>query len=159
VRRVPLHRLRPTGTPFAIAAAVVVADVATKTWARRALAHGERHLGGPLWLRLSENRGFSFSLGSHWPAVAGVLVLVALAAVTVAAAFARPGFPALGFGLLVGGGFGNLVDRLASSAHVVTDFVAVGSFPVFNLADASITVGLVTLFAVVLRAKTLLVLR
>ena len=53
----------------------------------------------------------------------------------------------LSLGLQLGGAIGNLVDRLRLG-HVV-DFIDVGSWPVFNLADSSIVVGitlLVTLF-------------
>jgi signal peptidase II len=39
----------------------------------------------------------------------------------------------------MGGALGNLIDRLRFGP--VTDFIAVGAFPVFNIADASITVG------------------
>jgi lipoprotein signal peptidase len=38
----------------------------------------------------------------------------------------------------------------------VTDFVALGSFPVFNLADASITIGFVLLLVAALRGERLL---
>ena len=84
------------------------------------------------------------------PAVATALAVVVLVVVVVAAYFAHAGTPVLGFGLLVGGGSANLVDRLTASSHSVTDFVAVGSFPVFNLADAAVTVGLVCLIATAL---------
>ena len=43
----------------------------------------------------------------------------------------------------MGGAIGNLVDRL-TIGHV-TDFISVGKFPVFNIADASISVGCVVL--------------
>ena len=42
-------------------------------------------------------------------------------------------------GLELGGAIGNLIDRIRIG-HV-TDFISVGNFPVFNVADASITVG------------------
>lgn len=45
--------------------------------------------------------------------------------------------------LQMGGAAGNLVDRLL--AGKVTDFISVGTFPVFNVADSSITVGVVVL--------------
>lgn len=44
----------------------------------------------------------------------------------------------------LGGAAGNLIDRLAIG-HV-TDFISVGNFPVFNVADASITLGAAVLF-------------
>ncbi|MEW5867785.1 MAG: signal peptidase II [Chloroflexota bacterium] len=49
--------------------------------------------------------------------------------------------------LVLGGGVGNLIDRL--SRGYVTDFVSVGNFLVFNVADASLSVGIaLCLFAV-----------
>jgi signal peptidase II len=49
----------------------------------------------------------------------------------------------LAMGLQLGGAAGNLIDRLI--LHRVTDFIAVGSFPVFNIADASISIGVAVL--------------
>jgi signal peptidase II len=49
----------------------------------------------------------------------------------------------LAMGLQLGGAAGNLVDRLTMGR--VTDFISVGAFPVFNVADASITVGVMVL--------------
>jgi len=49
----------------------------------------------------------------------------------------------LALSMQLGGAIGNLIDRI-SLGHV-TDFISVGSFPVFNLADSSITVGVVIL--------------
>lgn len=159
MRRVPIDRLKPTGAPFVVAAAVVAVDGATKIWARHTLADAPRHVVGPVWLRVSTNRGFSFSLGSNWPAVAGTLTLVALGVVTVLALFAQRGAPSIGFGLLIGGGIGNVVDRFSSTPHAVTDFIAVGSFPDFNVADAAITCGLAILFVLALRQRPLVRLR
>lgn len=58
--------------------------------------------------------------------------------------------------MIAGGALGNLIDRLARDpgfwfGHVV-DYISVGSFAVFNLADASITVG-VAIFALALFLK------
>ncbi len=49
----------------------------------------------------------------------------------------------LAMGLQLGGAAGNLIDRLLMQR--VTDFIAVGTFPVFNMADASISIGVVVL--------------
>ena len=49
----------------------------------------------------------------------------------------------LAMGLQLGGAVGNLIDRL-TIGHV-TDFISVGNFAVFNIADASITVGVAVL--------------
>ncbi len=50
----------------------------------------------------------------------------------------------LAMSMQLGGAAGNLIDRL-TIGHV-TDFISVGTFPVFNVADASITIGAAVLF-------------
>ena len=103
---------------------------------------------GPLGLTLSHNRGIAFGLAGGTGAP---LILVALAALAVVGyLFARePTRPGMwvAAGLLAGGAIGNLLDRIASDA--VTDYVDVGSWPAFNLADVAITcgVGLLVVFS------------
>ena len=57
----------------------------------------------------------------------------------------------LAIGLQLGGAFGNLVDRLRGGA--VTDFIDVGWWPIFNLADSSIVIGIGLLLATVMVSK------
>jgi len=52
--------------------------------------------------------------------------------------------------LLLGGDLGNLIDRLRFSGHV-TDFINLGFFYVFNVADAAITIGVILIIFSVLR--------
>ncbi len=52
--------------------------------------------------------------------------------------------PWIGIGNAIGGAVGNLVDRILHDGFV-TDFISVGNFPVFNIADASISVGVAIL--------------
>lgn len=47
----------------------------------------------------------------------------------------------IGVGLIIGGAFGNLVDRLRLG--YVVDFVSVGNFPIFNVADAAVSTAVV----------------
>jgi signal peptidase II len=49
----------------------------------------------------------------------------------------------LAMGLQLGGAAGNLFDRLLMQK--VTDFISIGNFPVFNVADSSISIGVVVL--------------
>jgi signal peptidase II len=57
-------------------------------------------------------------------------------------------------GLLLGGAVGNLTDRLVRHHHgAVIDFIDFRWWPVFNLADASITVGALLLALVLFRAR------
>lgn len=50
----------------------------------------------------------------------------------------------IALGLQLGGALGNLIDRLTMN-YVVTDFISIGNFAVFNIADASITIGVILL--------------
>ncbi len=52
-------------------------------------------------------------------------------------------------GLLAGGAFGNLADRVRAGA--VTDFIELPHWPPFNLADMSITAGVILLVLIYLR--------
>jgi signal peptidase II len=57
-----------------------------------------------------------------------------------------------GFGLILGGALANVVDRFPDG--LVTDMIQVGAFPVFNVADSCITVGLgLLLLEIVLKEK------
>lgn len=49
----------------------------------------------------------------------------------------------LAMSLQLGGALGNLIDRVVHG-HV-TDFISIGNFPVFNIADASVTIGVLIL--------------
>lgn len=50
----------------------------------------------------------------------------------------------LSMSMMLGGALGNLIDRIQNNWRV-TDFISVGDFPVWNIADASITVGVAVL--------------
>lgn len=47
----------------------------------------------------------------------------------------------IGVGLIIGGAFGNLVDRLRLG--FVVDFIQVGTFPIFNVADSAVSTAVV----------------
>lgn len=128
---------------------VLVLDLATKWWATTALADGPVDLGW-ITLRLSENPGIAFSLGASAPA--WLITGLTVAATTLIAVMALRGSlrPALAAGLLLGGGLGNLLDRLAGGT--VTDFLDLGWFPSFNVADVALNVGVALLLVAGFRA-------
>lgn len=143
----PGTRPRRTALLAAIAVAVLALDVATKVWVVAEL-EGRRSielLGGELFLRVSRNTGaaFSFAPGATllFTAVA-VVVIVVIA--RISARLRSVGW-ALSLGLLLGGATGNLVDRLfrdpGPGRGAVVDFIALGWFPSFNIADSGIVVG------------------
>ena len=142
---------RPWALAGILCAVVVAADQAVKARVEAGLTLGEEvDVLGPLSLTLTHNKGVAFGLAGG----AGIgLVLVTVAAlVLIAFVFSRdPGKPGLwvAVGLLAGGALGNLVDRLA--AGEVTDYIHIGSWPAFNLADIAITVGVVLIVLIYLR--------
>lgn len=135
----------------ALCGLVFAADQAAKAAIEAHLVPGEEvEVLGPLELTLSHNRGVAFGLAGG--AGTGLVVVTVVALAVIGYLFARnPGRPGMwvAVGLLAGGAIGNLADRVRVDA--VTDFIAVGSWPPFNLADIAITVGVVLLVFLYLR--------
>lgn len=98
-------------------------------------------------LRLSWNRGISFSLFNSGDAVTVAILLAVTVAITAVLAVWMWRTPRrwlqIGLGLIVGGALGNIIDRVSIGA--VADFLHVywqdWHFPTFNIADSCITVG------------------
>jgi signal peptidase II len=129
-----------------LAAVVVAADQATKTWAlHHAPSDKPIHLIGTLQLAVTFNSGAAFGLGQGATPVliGGAIVLVVLLLGLGRTASRTASLPAaVAMGLLLGGACGNLVDRLVRQNHgAVIDFVDLRWWPVFNVADACITIG------------------
>ena len=126
---------------------VVAADQLTKIWIRSNLAVGqlipER---GFFQITHIHNTGAAFGL---FPGQSFLLSIVASAGIVlllVYALFIRRRFPFLdkmpcwiALGLILGGTIGNLIDRLRFG--YVDDFISVGIWPTFNIADSGVTVG------------------
>lgn len=136
---------RDLGIVGLVAGIVVLMDQVTKAWIVSTLVPLEPPridlLGSWLSLEYSENRGVAFGLlGGLGPlvVVAPLLVVVVMAALYLRSA-APPTWQSTGVGLLTGGAIGNLADRLRLG--YVVDFISVGRWPNFNVADSAITVG------------------
>jgi signal peptidase II len=133
---------------FAIAAAIVVAiDQATKHWALQALQDEPIELVGSLRLNLTFNDSAAFSLGGGRTTLVALLALAVSGVVVVMGLRADRRMAAVGLGVILGGALGNLADRAFRAGdgvlggHVV-DFVDLQWWPVFNVADASLWVGI-----------------
>ena len=132
----------------ALCGLVVIADQAAKALVENHLVPGEQvDVLGPVGLTLSHNRGVAFGLasGSDAPLIVFAVAALAFVGVLLARNPDRPGMW-IAVGLVAGGALGNLADRLRTGE--VTDYVEIGSWPPFNLADVAITAGVV-LFAVI----------
>jgi signal peptidase II len=113
------------------------------------------HVVAGLWLRLSYNAGMSFSFGTATPQLVLYVTLAVALVVLVVGSRASAGAPTTGFGLVLGGALGNVIDRLAATPHTVTDFISAWRFPTFNVADAAITIGAIILTYEGIRGKRL----
>ncbi|MCW5876983.1 MAG: signal peptidase II [Anaerolineales bacterium] len=132
-----------------VAGAVIAFDQLTKAWIRDTLGFGESLTPWPElpFLRLLHwrNTGAAFGMFQEGGGVFAVLAILVAAMIL----YYFPRIPReewllrLAMSLQLGGALGNLIDRL--QLGYVTDFVAVGGFPIFNVADASITSGVVLL--------------
>jgi signal peptidase II len=133
-----------------VMAVVAALDQLSKAAVRGSIVPGEARSVLPgLQLVNTHNRGvaFGFLPGRH----VAVSVLVGAALLVLVVYFARNSSKPLIWlptGMLLGGAFGNIVDRLRAGS--VTDFVKLPlGWPPFNLADASITLGVLLLFLLV----------
>jgi signal peptidase II len=137
-----------------VAAAVLALDQLSKAWAVEALGDGHViDLVGSLQLRLTVNHGAAFSLTNGRGPLISLLALVVVAVLLRTGRHATGRAMAVALGLVVGGAFGNLIDRAFREGDGllgggVVDFVDLQWWPVFNVADAAIVVGAILLFVV-----------
>jgi len=134
---------------FTLAAAIVVADRASKWVVLDAFQLGERvEITGFFNLVLVFNRGAAFSFladASGWQTVFFATIAIVAALIVSVLILRSPERRLLctGLALILGGALGNLLDRLLYG-HVV-DFVDLHAFgwhwPAFNVADSGITLG------------------
>jgi signal peptidase II len=133
---------------------VMILDLVTKRWALSALAtqRGEL-LGGLVPLTLAFNKGAAFGIrigeDSRWFFVPVTLIALALLLLLLRQAASRDYLRIVAISLVVSGAVGNLYDRLRWGRGVV-DFIGpidlgFWDFPIFNVADMSITCGAILL--------------
>ena len=122
-----------------IAAVSFVSSVAGKLLADHLLSRPIFLIGSFVSLQYSTNAGVAF--GITFPGwLQALLIAVAVTAVIILAFHtSHSRISSVAFGLIIGGALGNIVDRIGDG--VVTDFMSVGTFPIFNVADSCITVG------------------
>jgi signal peptidase II len=135
-----------------VAAGVVALDQATKVLVRATVDEGERIAVVPgIEIVHTKNTGVAFGALSGGGAVVTLVVALALALLLVyfATHVRRPLFW-LPTGMLLGGAIGNVIDRGRGGG--VTDFIQLPlGFPAFNVADMSITFGVLVLLYVLER--------
>lgn len=145
--------------PLLVSTTVLLLDQASKIWIRATLGPQPLREAIPLigeWSNLiySRNTGVAFGLFQNMSPLFLVLSsLITLGAIYVYIVY-LPNQHAgiqLSMGLIIGGALGNVVDRIRLG--YVVDFIQIGWWPVFNVADSAITVG-ATILAVYLLFTT-----
>ncbi len=139
--------------PLLMSAATIVAlDQLSKYFIRSQLAHGESFsiIDGFLQITHVQNTGAIFGLFADWQllfiiAAIGSIVLVVVYYIKMKETHVVFN---IALGLELGGAIGNLIDRIGQG-HV-TDFIHLSIWPVFNIADSAIVIGVVLLVYVAL---------
>ncbi len=139
-----------------ITAAVIVAvDQITKSIALEALADGPIDIiEGVLTLRLTFNPGGAFGVLQGVPNFFLIATVVIVIFILYWARTVESTTWAFPLGLVLGGGLGNLADRvLRDTDGRVVDFVDLHVWPVFNVADSAITIGVLALVVMSFKAE------
>ena len=124
-------------------------DQVTKARVMSLLGEGEVRRAGPVRLRRLINRRRAGRLDSTAAMVALLAFeIVALSLMVTVAPLAEPTFAAVALGAALGGAIGNTLDRLRRDG--VVDFIDVGFWPVFNIADVAISLGTVAALVAIL---------
>ncbi len=137
-----------------LAASLTLFDQITKIWVMSSMAYHEsiQILGNVVRLTYTRNPGIAFGISSGpltgWPLMAITVIGSGLIAYILVSESRVSTWRTASMGILLGGAVGNLIDRLIRTE--VVDFLDVGidsshRWPVFNVADAAVVVGIVLL--------------
>ena len=139
-----------TSTAKIIIALVVICDQVTKHWALNALNNGRTiDIFWTLRFNLVFNSGMAFSKGQGLGRFIGLLAIGVAVWLWLSLRKVSTTIGVVGTAMLIGGAIGNVVDRLfrgdAWLRGSVVDFIDLQWFPVFNIADSSVTIGAILL--------------
>lgn len=148
------------GLFFSLAGLILVADYLTKAWVVATIPVGETYASWGIF-RITHvlNSGAAFGLGDKFTVAITIISMMIISAVASALWRSAHAAWSTGLSLILGGAFGNLYDRLFRppapfSGHVV-DFISVGKFPVFNVADSAVTIGVIIIVVCILTGTKL----
>ncbi|MEM8926339.1 MAG: signal peptidase II [Actinomycetota bacterium] len=149
---------RPLVIALVTAAVVIIVDQLTKAWAVRRLALGPCteeadnciDLFWTLRFKFVENPGAAFSTGESLGPLFGAIAAVMTVVLLNLARRRVDRFGPLLLGLIAGGAVGNLIDRIVRAEDgigtgPVVDFIDFQWWPVFNVADSAVVVGVIAL--------------
>jgi signal peptidase II len=137
---------------------IVALDLLTKVWAVRELADGPVPIiGDTVDFRLARNTGGAFSVFQAFTPVLAIIAAVVAFFLIRTVRRTRDTLLVVALSFVLAGALGNLIDRIFRSPGflrgAVVDFVHIGSWPTFNVADSSITIGAILVVVWSLRAN------
>jgi len=141
---------------FAIAGLIIAADQISKWWIQTHLIPGQSvPEAGFFRLTYAQNTGAAFSIFYGKTDILAVISCLGTIAILVYNFLAYRIVPYLNtrlnkiaLGLILGGTVGNLIDRVCLG--YVRDFLDAGPWPIFNIADSSLTIGIILFAASIL---------
>jgi signal peptidase II len=159
-RHTPADPVAPVGRPLlatAIVLGVLLFDQLSKWWAVGQLPNDPvRLIGDDIGFVLVRNTGSAFSLFQAFTPFLAVVAIAVAVILVRAVRRTRDVLMVVGLSLVLGGALGNLMDRLFRAPGflkgAVVDFVHVGDFPTFNVADSAITIGAIIIVIWAIRA-------
>ncbi len=158
--------------PLLLTACIILSDQLSKAWIVRHIAEntvGFQFLGDFLAIVHVRNTAIAFSMGDSLPfavkllffIIVPVLLVIAVLFVYFSKRFVLSSFHRWVLALFLGGGIGNLIDRIFRNFRVV-DFISVKVYgflgferwPTWNIADASLVVsGILLAASIILESK------
>lgn len=134
----------------------LILDQLSKWWIVKNLGPAPYHWDKDVWiirdfarLTLTYNRGLIFGAFQNNPWIVNLVIVVAsvILVMYTMTELKRNGhyLSLVAVGMIFGGALGNTIDRIRLGK--VVDFIAIGNFPVFNLADSAIVTGILLLVA------------
>lgn len=151
-----LHQAKWNIIFFAVAALVIFIDQFSKWWIQTHFYPGQSvPESGFFRLTYAQNTGAAFSIFYGKTDILSVISIIGVIIILVYVFVIYRHFPSLdtrlnkvALGLILGGTLGNLIDRLW--LHYVRDFIGAGPWPVFNIADSSLVIGIIIFAASIL---------
>jgi signal peptidase II len=158
----PAGRTASVGVAVGVLLGVAAVLIAIDQWTKHLVVADldpespVRALGGLLYLDLTFNSGAAFSFGRNYTFVFPVIAIVISGVILWLARGLRSWPWAAAMGLVLGGAVGNLIDRLFRAPGPfrgnVVDFLSVFApdakyFPIFNVADSALTIGVILAIA------------
>ncbi|ABO66380.1 signal peptidase II [Geobacillus thermodenitrificans] len=137
---------------YLLAAAVIALDQWTKWLVVRYMQLGESipMIDNVLYITSHRNRGAAWGMlqGQFW--LFYLVTVIVVAGIIIYIRRLRPSerLAGIGLGLMLGGAIGNFIDRVFRKEVVdfIHTYIGTYSFPVFNIADSALTVGVILLF-------------